>query len=187
MDTPLYHHSLKLNATTADLRPPSRDISSAEPVDTKSTKICKSIRRAHSPPNHPQKDTRDAKGKRRPPNGDDNSQDNDIIREPENGKAILDGGRNSDEHEEELRALQSYAAFQVSLLRCLADDGDSIFNQQHQREIPFPDTLSQSGPLSEPPMLDSVCSAHPGLTLRVMKRTNSDGRCHEREQTYRAT
>ena len=172
MDTLPFSHDFDLDATAADLRPSSQDAGSGAPVDEKSTKIYKYIRRAHSPPsNHSQRDTRDAKGQHKSPNVYDNSHDDGIIsEEQENGNVNLGDG--SDEQEEALQALESYAAFQVALLRYLTDD--STF-KEHPRQILFPAAVFQSGPLSEPSMSDSACESQTHLErpLTAMGRTNS--------------
>jgi hypothetical protein len=121
MNTLSYRHNLTLEATTAERRPSSQGASSPPKFKISS----KSTDRAPSPHNHPPTDGSNDRTPRKSPSRSStacsDSAKHQITREEqENGKAVVVGG--SDAHEEALRALEAYAAFQVALLRETTDD-----------------------------------------------------------------
>ncbi|KAF4620231.1 hypothetical protein G7Y89_g14590 [Cudoniella acicularis] len=171
MDTLPYRHSNGLDAAAAGPRPSSQDTGSAGSTDKTTTKIYNSTNQAHPPSNHSKSESRDAKGQCNSRNVCSNAQDDGIINEEQkNGKGVL--GDRSDGDEEALRALESYAAFQVTLLRHLA--ADSTFNE-HPRQSLSPDLFFQSGHLSEPSMSDAALSRYatpPRMNLQVTAPQN---------------
>jgi hypothetical protein len=121
MSTSPHRHSLALEATTAERRPSSQG--AASPPKFKVSP--KSTDRAPSPHNHPPTDGSNDRMTRKSPSRSstaysDSAKHQTTSEEQENGKAVVVDG--SKTHEEALRALEVYAAFQVAVLREITDD-----------------------------------------------------------------
>lgn len=143
MDTSTHRQNSSLSRAAAEPRASSQEPDSTIPVHKSSPKTSDHLHRAHSLSSHLQRGRGDAENQPRPLKISDNIQNHRIDSEIQGtGKiASREWGDERDEHEEALRALESYAAFQLTLLRYLSDDSTE---NDYPRQTPFPNAFEKT-------------------------------------------
>jgi len=143
MDTSTHRQKPSLGSAKAEPRASSQEPDSTIPIHKSSPETSDHLHRAHSHSSQLQRGRGDAKNQLRPLKISDNIQTHRIDSEIQGtGKLASrewrDGG---DDQEEALRALESYAAFQLTLLRFFSHDSTE---NDHPRKSPFPNAFEKT-------------------------------------------